>query len=293
MKHTDGESLSIKDIVRISRPLWWLAAAVPFFVGYMATKGKLQWDAPYFVGIAYCLTAYNLLLHGMHDIFDYGRSGHEPQRAGTVEVVLAPAKRWPLLLVILFVNLPFWAYFVQQGSAGTSMFLMLMIFAVFAYNVPGLRFREIPGLDSITTGFQYTAPFVFGVLFAGGSNIWPPAFLAFFLWAVACHAFGAIKNINHRVQANTGSIATRLGTEKTLVLCLSLNLVAATLPVLYYGLKGVFASALLLGSLALLARTVPHRATPDHPIFARTCKLLVYYTYVMGFLLGLSLWVMR
>lgn len=287
MKHASSTRLTIKEIFTISRPTWWITTAVPFVAGYFVTEG-IAFDWSLVVGALYFLTAYNLLMYGVNDVFDYESDIRNPRKTN----VLARAKHKPLLWTILLVNLPFWLYFVLAGTVASSVFFGVIVLMALAYSVKRLRFKEVPVLDSITSAFHYTSPFIFGVLFAGGTNLWLPAWMAFFLWAMGNHAFGAIQDIKPDREAGIASVATKLGPERTLALVLALYLVATILPVLEYGAKGLLVSLIFSMYIALAANTLPKRANPDHSLFRQSWHLLTVLNYVNGALVTIYLLVL-
>ena len=198
---------------------------------------------------------------------------------------LPKSKRRTLWAAILALNIPFWLYFVVVGRPEATVWLAVMLFMAFAYSLRGLRYREVPGLDSFTSAFHYTSPFIFGVLFGGGDNFWIPASLAFFMWAMANHALGAIRSIASDRQAKVDSIATKLGAENTLLVCLSLYLVAAVLPVAYYGWKGVFVAVVLGWYVVLCLALIPFRKRDEHHTFYKAWRVLARMNYITGVLI--------
>lgn len=75
--------------------------------------------------------------------------------------------------------------------------LAISLFAVVAYSAKGLRFKEKPFLDSLTSSTHFVSPAVYGLVLAGAvftPQLW--AILgAFFLWGIASHAFGAVQDV--------------------------------------------------------------------------------------------------
>lgn len=78
-----------------------------------------------------------------------------------------------------------------------------------------VRFKERPVLDSLTSSTQFVSPAVVGLTLAGAVLTWSLVLVAFFLWGVAAHAFGAIQDIQLDRKANIHSIATAFGARAT------------------------------------------------------------------------------
>lgn len=275
-----AQSISVKELLTTSRPLWWISTAVPFFVGYLVSSPTFSW--PLIIGSLYFLIPYNLFMYGVNDIFDYESDIRNPRKKD----VMPKTKHKSLWAWMLLSNVPFWTYFFLTGSCGANTFLLIIIFMAFAYSIKYLRFKEIPLVDSLTSSFHYTSPFLFGIFYAGGENLWLPAFIAFYIWAVANHAFGAIQDITPDREAGIGSIATVFGAKKIIVLCLVIYAVAVILPTAFYGWYGVVPSLLLTTYVYYLWQTWPHRNDDTKPIFRDNWNKFVYTNYVVGFLMS-------
>jgi 4-hydroxybenzoate polyprenyltransferase len=224
-------------------------------------------------------------MYGVNDIFDYETDIRNPRKTD----VMPKTKHKSMWAWILLTNIPFWAYFFLNGSCTANSFLLVIIFMAFAYSIKYLRFKEIPLLDSLTSSFHYTSPFLFGILFAGGSNLWLPAFISFYIWAVANHAFGAIQDITPDREAGIGSVATAFGATKTIILCLVIYGIAVILPTAFYGAYGLIPSLLLLPYIFLVGQTWKSRSDDTAKIFTDNWNKFVYTNYVVGFLMSVYL----
>jgi 4-hydroxybenzoate polyprenyltransferase len=282
-KSANKQSISLKEVLQTSRPLWWISTAVPFFVGYLVSTASFSW--PLIIGTFYFLFPYNLFMYGVNDIFDYETDIRNPRKTD----VMPKTKHKSMWAWILLTNIPFWAYFFLNGSCTANSFLLVIIFMAFAYSIKYLRFKEIPLLDSLTSSFHYTSPFLFGILFAGGSNLWLPAFISFYIWAVANHAFGAIQDITPDREAGIGSVATAFGATKTIILCLVIYGIAVILPTAFYGAYGLIPSLLLLPYIFLVGQTWKSRSDDTAKIFTDNWNKFVYTNYVVGFLMSVYL----
>lgn len=86
---------------------------------------------------------------------------------------------------------------VALGDPLSWLVLAISMFAVVAYSAKGLRFKEKPFLDSLTSSTHFVSPAVYGLVLAG-ATFTPQLWLilaAFFLWGVASHAFGAVQDV--------------------------------------------------------------------------------------------------
>lgn len=241
----------IKLLFDTSRPVSWVNTAYPFSAGYLVLGGSL--DLVFLIGTFFFLVPYNLLMYGINDVFDYESDIRNPRKGG-VEGAVTPRKYHPLILrSSALLALPFAAYLGYAGSAASNAVLSGLLFFVAAYSVKGLRFKEIPFLDSMTSSIHFVGPLVYAMsFFAFPPETWPYV-AAFFLWGMASQAFGAVQDIVPDRQAGLRSIATFLGARKTVRFSF-LSYLAAGLIVL---LQGGFALAVGLAGLLYVANVYP------------------------------------
>jgi 4-hydroxybenzoate polyprenyltransferase len=204
-----------RTILLSSRPLSWVNTAFPFAAAYLLTTREL--DAAWVIGTLYFLIPYNLAMYGINDVFDYESDMRNPRKGGVEGAVLDRSLHRPTLVAVAVTNLPFLAYLVVVGSPLSWLVLAISVFAVLAYSVAGLRFKERPFLDSITSSTHFVSPAVYGLVLAGAA--WTPSLVAvlaaFFLWGMASHAFGAVQDIGADREAGIASVATAIGAAAT------------------------------------------------------------------------------
>jgi 4-hydroxybenzoate polyprenyltransferase len=136
---------------------------------------------------------------------------------------------------------------VAVGSPLSWLVLAVSMFAVVAYSAKGLRFKERPFLDSITSSTHFVSPAVYGLVLAG-AVLTPQLWLllaAFFLWGAASHAFGAVQDVIADREGGIASIATVIGAKATVRLAVVAYLLAGIL-LLFIGWPGALAAVLAL-----------------------------------------------
>jgi len=199
-----------------SRPISWINTAYPFAMAYwLATR---QLDATFIIGTLFFLIPYNLLMYGINDVFDYESDLRNPRKGGIEGSVLHPNWHRPTLLVSFLLPIPFLAYLFWVGSLNSGLWLALFVFTVIAYSAKGMRFKEIPLLDSITSASHFVGPMIVGLAIAGVNLYEPNALLligVFTLWGMASHAFGAVQDIAADREGKISSIATAFGAKGT------------------------------------------------------------------------------
>ncbi|TFC28462.1 prenyltransferase [Cryobacterium sp. TMT1-3] len=213
-----------RQVVLSSRPLSWINTAFPFAAAYVVTTGRI--DALLIVGTLFFLIPYNLLMYGINDVFDYESDLRNPRKGGAEGALLHPAlHRTVIVAGVLSAGIVGGAMVVLAGAGHPLSWVVLVVslFAVVAYSVRGLRFKERPVLDSITSSTHFVSPAVYGLAVAGATiDLSLLALLgAFFLWGMASHAFGAVQDVEPDRQAGIASIATALGAWPTVRLAIT------------------------------------------------------------------------
>lgn len=206
---------TLKQLFVSSRPLSWINTAFPFAAAYFMTTRTI--DATSVIGTIFFLIPYNLAMYGINDVFDYESDMRNPRKGGVEGAVLERSLHRVTLWAALLTCLPFIGYLVIVGSPLSWLVLAVSLFAVVAYSMKGLRFKEIPFLDSITSSTHFVSPAVYGLVLAGA--VFTPALwlilVAYFLWGVASHAFGAVQDITADREGGLASIATVIGAAWT------------------------------------------------------------------------------
>jgi len=242
----------IRDLVVASRPLSWVNTAFPFAAAYFVAIGRI--DVPLIVGTLFFLIPYNLAMYGINDVFDYESDLRNPRKGGVEGALLTPEYHRATLWAAILIPVPFVVYLVVVGDGLSDLVLAISLFAVVAYSMKGLRFKERPFLDSITSSTHFVSPAVFGLALAGARPTWPLVALlvAYFLWGAASHAFGAVQDIEADRQGGIGSIATVIGARATVRVSLVLYLLAGAL-LLFTSWPGQLAAVLVLPYAANVA----------------------------------------
>jgi 4-hydroxybenzoate polyprenyltransferase len=273
-----------------SRPLSWINTAFPFAAAYLVTTGRI--DAILLVGALFFLIPYNLLMYGINDVFDYESDLRNPRKGGAEGALLEPALHRTVVVTGIASAVPFLVAMAILAGAGHPwawLVLAVSLFAVVAYSVPGLRLKERPLLDSITSSTHFVSPAVFGLVLAGATLTPGLAGLlvAFFLWGVASHAFGAVQDVEPDRQAGISSIATVLGASTTVRLAITMWALAGMLTLLT-DWPGPFASLI---ALPYIVTAWPWRSISDERAEAANAgwKRFLWLNYVSGFIVTLLL----
>jgi lycopene elongase/hydratase (flavuxanthin-forming) len=244
----------LKALFWSSRPISWINTAFPFAAGYFLISGSL--DLKLLIGSLFFLIPYNLLMYGVNDVFDYESDLRNPRKGGIEGALLAPSLHLPVLLVALHLPVPFVWYLIGAGNQVSNLVLAAVLFTVLAYSLKYLRFKEIPFLDSITSAAHFVGPLVYGIALAGGNfnnSMLVMILVAFSLWGMASHAFGAVQDVKADREAGIASIATVLGARSTVWLAM-IGYLSAGLVALFLGDRFSFAALAVIPYLFVVGR---------------------------------------
>ncbi|HWK77617.1 prenyltransferase [Microbacterium sp.] len=280
---------AVRTLLVASRPLSWINTAYPFAAVYLLTTGTI--DLAFVVGTLFFLVPYNLAMYGVNDVFDYESDLANPRKGGAEGAKLPPSLHRATLLVSGVLAGVFVVALVILGAHRPLSWLVLAVsvFAVLAYSVPGLRFKEIPVLDSITSSAHFVSPALYAAALAGTTMT--PALvmtmIAFFCWGMASHAFGAVQDIVPDRDAGIGSIATVFGAAATVRLAVGLWVIAGVL-MLFTPWPASLAAVAVLPYIAIVA---PYLIVDDARSASanRAWRRFLAINYAVGFAITMLL----
>ena len=277
----------VRQLFVSSRPVSWINTAFPFAAAYLLTVRHV--DVTLVVGTLFFLVPYNLAMYGINDVFDYESDLRNPRKGGTHGAVLDrrmhPVTLWAAGLTCL----PFVVYLVVVGHPLSWLVLAASLFFVVFYSAPPLRLKEVPFADSVTSSIHFFSPAVYGLVLAGA--VWTGALLAlvlaFALWGVASHAFGAVQDVVADREAGIASIATARGARWTTRFALACY-IAAGVAVLFSAWPGPLAAVLVV---PYLATVWPYRSVTDETahIATRGWNRFLWINQASGFAVTLLL----
>ncbi|AGF71718.1 prenyltransferase [Corynebacterium halotolerans] len=277
----------IRAVLSASRPISWVNTAFPYGLAYLLAGGGLDWL--FWVGVVFFLIPYNIALYGINDVFDYESDIRNPRKGG-VEGAVLPKEMHPVLLhASVWTTLPFLIVLYAAGTWASALWLTVSVFAVIAYSAAGLRFKERPVLDSVTSSAHFTTPAIVGATISVGEV---PDFFwfaagAFFLWGMASHALGAVQDVKADREGGLSSIATAFGARATTRLAAVAYLGAALLvfalpsPAWIVGIAG----------LGYVANTLRFWNITDETCedVNRAWKVFLWLNYLVGAIVTISL----
>ncbi len=211
---SSGLAQSLREVFMSSRPLSWINTAVPFVAAYLFAGGTF--DQIFWALATYFLFPYNLLVYGVNDIFDFESDLKNPRKGGIEGSIVAPERRGIIWSVIVITTLA-WGIWLWQILDRASLIAMgAVVILALSYSVKGLRFKEVPLLDSINSSLHFVGPAFVGFLASPSHHLFDLPLTAFFFWGMASHAIGAIQDIEPDRAAGIRSIATQWGARQTI-----------------------------------------------------------------------------
>lgn len=246
-----------------SRPISWINTAFPFATGFLFLRHTTVFEASipvaFWVAIFFFLIPYNLLIYTVNDVFDYESDMRNPRKGGIEGAVLAKEFHPFMLGATAMVSIPFIYLLLEVGTRASNLILLFCVVNALAYSVPVIRLKERPVLDSISSSLHFVGPLLFAMAVTDKYAVAIPYAIAFFLWGMASHAFGAVQDIIPDRQAKLASIATRFGASNTVRLSLFLYIAA----VILVALQGWPAVMVALVVLTYPAVIWPYRKVSD------------------------------
>ncbi|GAA2068375.1 prenyltransferase [Microbacterium hatanonis] len=205
----------VRELFVSSRPVSWINTAYPFAAAYLLAVREI--DLTLAIGTLFFLVPYNLAMYGVNDVFDYESDLRNPRKGGAHGAVLDRRMHRITLWAAALSCLPFVVYLVAVGSPLSWLVLAASLFFVVFYSAPPLRLKERPFADSVTSSIHFFSPAVYGLVLAGATWTWQLAaiIVAFALWGIASHAFGAVQDVVADRAADISSIATSRGARWT------------------------------------------------------------------------------
>jgi 4-hydroxybenzoate polyprenyltransferase len=247
-------------LIQSSRPISWINTAFPFAATYVFFTDRI--DLTLVIGTLFFLIPYNLLMYGINDVFDYESDLRNPRKGGIEGALLDKSLHKLTIWVSALSCVPFVAYLIWVGNVWASLALAFALFTVLAYSVKGLRFKEKPFLDSITSASHFVNPMIFAALLVG-ENLTQPvlwqALIAFTFWGMASHAFGAVQDVRADREGGIASIATVIGARAATRFAFLLYLAAGLL----MASAGMPAAAAAIAAVPYLAILLPFLSITD------------------------------
>jgi lycopene elongase/hydratase (dihydrobisanhydrobacterioruberin-forming) len=208
--------MNIYNLIKISRPRFWLYLAGPFLLGYFFGVNYLHVDYKFIYTLFYFLIPANIYLYGINDYFDSDTDVFNKKKSDKEHLLQKKEKLFLVIFliisVLLLVPILFWSSF--YGTIILCSWLLLSTM----YSAPP-RFKAIPFLDFFSN-ILYVLPAFY--IYYELTNALPHILiiLASFTWVWAMHLYSAIPDISADKRAKVITSAVYLGSKKSIFLCI-------------------------------------------------------------------------
>jgi len=259
--------LTLKEIVLLSRPRFWMYVLGTFLVGVISSGNLFLYDSTttfllVAFGVFFTVPA-NALIYGINDIYDYQTDIHNEKKI-QYESVLSLEKHKSLWLVIGVLLIPFLPLFFMVNSFSKLALLVFLFTGVF-YSAMPIRAKSKPPLDVLFSAIIYVSPALVGFLITGNTNIEWLAVLGALIWAFGMQTYSAVPDIEADEKAGVRTLATALGKKNALWFCLCAYVISTTIGFYFIGYISLL-FGLIYAAIVLLS-------------INDTTKLFKYYTY--------------
>ena len=241
---------TLKSALLASRPFSWINTAFPFVAGWLITGTAVSWH--FWAATLFFFIPYNVAMYGINDIYDYESDLKNPRKASIEGALLDPSKFRGLCVCVVLFCVPLGIVLLSFGSLTAKLILLFSAFMVIAYSAPPFRFKEVPFLDSFTSSCHFVTPLMYGIAVSDGNLARvAPILIAYAMWGMASHAFGAVQDVTFDRQGGIASVATVIGARATVFLSTVLYLGASATIALAFPMVLGYGAALSCGLYAL------------------------------------------
>lgn len=242
---------------RVSRPRFWMYLFGPYLLGaasaFHAGTGTFSSSAV-LLGLYFTLPA-NMFIYGINDIYDYETDVTNEKKQGYESVVPHAQHRfiWRAITVtnIVFIPLVFTLHFYAALAC------LGFVFLGYSYSAPPIRAKARPFLDSASNAL-YVMPGIAAYFAFGGDHMSIALVLAGICWSAAMHAFSAVPDIDADTLAGIPTIATTLGAQRTLYMCMVLYVIAGGIAGFTLGIIGWIGCGVYVALMLMALRSTTH-----------------------------------
>lgn len=276
-------TLSIAQILRISRPRFWLYLVGPYLIGYISGISNIEelLYLQFWVFLLYFLIPSNIFLYGINDLHDEDTDRFNVKK-GDYEYKVTHSQQAYLQHVVLFSAVTTILVGLLANNIFISVSLFLFLFLSYAYSAPPFRFKAKPFIDSLSNSL-YVVPGIIGYLLASNSTPGLLFIVCMSLWTSAMHLFSAIPDISADQRANLKTTAVILGKEKSLLLCSMLWFFFACMLVILVPLPWLYLGFLysLIPIYVLLSRVPVEKVYKFFPLLNAVIGCIVFWTIII------------
>jgi len=214
--------MSLKTLLEISRPRFWMYLAGPFIIAYAlgASSESQFFSLQFLLYFIYFLVPANVFLYGINDLADTDTDQFNT-RKDKYEHSLNSSQQRPLILALIGCVVIMCITSLLTADLTGQLLLFLLMGLSFAYSFPPFRWKARPFIDS-ASNILYIIPGIFGYHLLTGRLPSVMIIFAVGFWTAAMHLFSAIPDIKADSGSGLSTTAVLLGKHKSLLLCSAL-----------------------------------------------------------------------
>ncbi len=238
---------SFKDLVKLSRPRFWLYLGGTYMLGFSAGIHSIEsyTNSIFIINLVYFLIIANIFLYGINDYFDSDTDAINPKK-NDKELLLQGSQKPYLRNTLVIITIISSIVAVIQSNALLKLLFLLFILLSYCYSAPPVRFKARPYIDFLSN-ILYILPGIIGYVQATRHLPETILMVAFASWAFAMHLFSAIPDIEPDSKAKITTSAVFLGKTKSLIVC-----------TIFWGIfSGILISKSILTAFNLLTLVYP------------------------------------
>lgn len=271
--------MTIKKLLLISRPRFWLYVFGPYIIGISTLSDLnqlLRIDILY--GLFYFLLPANIFIYSVNDYFDQSIDINNPKKNNQEMYMHSKDADFyrGLIFISGLMSLP-----LVLSSYQIAILTMVFLLLGFFYSSPPFRFKTKVFLDSISNIF-YIIPGVIGYFFVSLKFPSVDIIAASSMWVIAMHLFSAIVDIDVDKKAGIRTTATTFGYTKSLILTIILWFASVTHVVPYNKVLIIGYIYALLPLFVLMKRLGMNKAYWIFPIINAVLGFVLFCVMIYG-----------
>jgi 4-hydroxybenzoate polyprenyltransferase len=238
--------MSIRDYIKISRPIFWIVFPLVFYIGLRVSGANLSIQTVLMMvmlSFPICMAGY-----GINDVYDYESDVGNPRKRTFEGHIVLPAKRKFIKRLSLSLIVVLFLISIATLNPYTIGFTAAFVFLGYFYSTPPIRLKNKPPFDSLSNGLIYLLlPFLMGFSAVGEFSKFPPEVSWLTLCVSSIHAIASIMDVTADRNAGLTTFAIKFGPRVTAVIAFTSFL----LTVLFGQLGVTIRSFLIFCSVAI------------------------------------------
>ncbi|MFT3838401.1 MAG: UbiA family prenyltransferase [Myxococcaceae bacterium] len=219
-------------LLKASRPGFWPTHLWFYLLPFGRREMFGSWE--FFLGCVYVCFPLGLLAYGFNDLFDAETDRKNPRKDSWIFGACLndeQLKRLPWWIAAS--QVPFLALFVIAGGPKMLLWFAALVGSNALYNAPPFSFKNRPVLDLLNqTG--YLLVFVLGAWLCSVPQLSWPAMTFSALFAMHCHLFGQLMDIDADLAAGRRTTASVIGIRGGKLLAAALMLTEAAIAFVWF-----------------------------------------------------------